>query len=94
MGTDPTVRLQRESKKTCCQSGQSGTLVRQGFVVIVTADADYLSRMSTNLAGGLRKRHATDMRPSCCIRAVASVTLSLVPACYVYYLFGWAKALM
>ncbi|GKC54884.1 hypothetical protein Tco_1077629 [Tanacetum coccineum] len=48
MGMDPTIRLQRESKKTCCQSGHSGTLFGQGSVVIVTASADYLLRMSTN----------------------------------------------
>ncbi|GKA36884.1 GTP-binding protein OBGC, chloroplastic [Tanacetum coccineum] len=47
-GTDLTIRLRRESKKTCCQSGRSGTLVGQGSVVIVIAGANYLLQMSTN----------------------------------------------
>nr|GEY67952.1 adenine nucleotide alpha hydrolases-like superfamily protein [Tanacetum cinerariifolium] len=39
--------------------------------------------------GDMRERPVTDPRPSCCIRAVASVTLGLVPARYVVaYMVG------
>nr|GEX41121.1 putative transposase (putative), gypsy type [Tanacetum cinerariifolium] len=48
MGTDHTIRLWRESKKTSFQSGRSRTLVGQGFAVIVIADADYLLRTSVD----------------------------------------------
>ncbi|GKD93950.1 hypothetical protein Tco_1373787, partial [Tanacetum coccineum] len=46
--TGPTIRLRRESKKTCYHSGRSGTLVGQRFAIIVTADADCLPRTLTN----------------------------------------------
>ncbi|GKA96972.1 hypothetical protein Tco_0824866 [Tanacetum coccineum] len=70
-----SMRVHLEESENCLFYGRSGTLVGQGFAVIVTCGRGSPSADASWSAEGLRKRLITDPRSSCCIRAVLAIRL-------------------